>query len=81
MVGGLVGGYITHDMGWRWTMYISAILSGAVMLLSFFFVPETLFDREAAMAVVRPEGYNRESPIEEKAEMARVETVASTVFP
>ncbi|KAI4758891.1 MFS general substrate transporter [Aureobasidium sp. EXF-3400] len=81
LIGGLIGGYITTSLGWRWTMYISAILSGAVLLLSFFFVPETLFDREAAMAVVRPEGYNNDSPIAEKAEMARVETVASTVFP
>ncbi|KAI5239665.1 MFS general substrate transporter [Aureobasidium subglaciale] len=81
LVGGLIGGYITHDMGWRWTMYISAILSGIVFVLSFFFVPETLFDREAAMAVVRPDGYDNDSPVGEKAEMARVETVSSAVFP
>ncbi|KEQ82771.1 MFS general substrate transporter [Aureobasidium pullulans EXF-150] len=81
LVGGLIGGYITHSMGWRWTMYISAILSGALLLLSFFFVPETLFDREAAMAIVRPEGYDNDSPIGEKAEIARVETVNSVVFP
>ncbi|KAI5204838.1 MFS general substrate transporter [Aureobasidium subglaciale] len=81
LVGGLIGGYITHDMGWRWTMYISAILSGIVFVLSFFFVPETLFDREAAMAVVRPDGYDNDSPVGEKAEIARVETVSSAVFP
>jgi MFS family permease len=81
LIGGLIGGYITASMGWRWTMYISAILSGFVLLLSFFLVPETLFDRGAAMAVVRPEGHDNDSAVGEKAEMARIETVSSAVFP
>lgn len=62
-------------------MYLSAILSGALLVLTFFFVPETLFDREAAMAVVRPENYHDDTPMGEKAEMSRVESVSSHVFP
>lgn len=61
-------------------MYISAILSGALLLLSFLFVPETLFDREAAMATVRSDNYHDDSPIGEKTEISRVETVSSRVF-
>lgn len=61
-------------------MYISAILSGALLLLSFLFVPETMFDREAAMNVVRPNSHHDDSPIGEKAEISRVETVSSRVY-
>lgn len=77
LVGGLVGGYITSSMGWRWTMYIPAILAGACFVLTFLFVPETLFDREQAMSVVRPEGDMHESAMDEKAEMSRIETFSS----
>lgn len=54
LVGGLVGGYVTSSLGWRWTGYIPAIMSGVLFVLFFLFVPETLFDRQAALSVSRP---------------------------
>lgn len=47
-LGGLVGGYITGSLGWRWTMYIPAIISGILFLMCFFFLPETLFERHTS---------------------------------
>ncbi|KAF2151533.1 major facilitator superfamily transporter [Myriangium duriaei CBS 260.36] len=45
LIGGVIGGYITASLGWQWTMWLSAILSGAILVLSIFFLPETLYDR------------------------------------
>lgn len=52
-MGGLIGGYITEAIGWRWTMYLSAIMSGALLVLIIFFVPETMFERERALSPAR----------------------------
>ncbi|KAF2152848.1 MFS general substrate transporter [Myriangium duriaei CBS 260.36] len=49
LVGGVIGSYITVDPGWRWTMWISAIIGGANLVMAIFLLPETLFDREEAM--------------------------------
>jgi MFS family permease len=46
-VGGIIGGYIATSAGWRWTMWLSAIMAGALFIVCFFFQPEVLFDREA----------------------------------
>ncbi|GAB7351469.1 hypothetical protein MBLNU459_g2128t1 [Dothideomycetes sp. NU459] len=77
LVGGLIGGYIVASLGWRWTLYIPAIMSGVLFVLTFFLVPETFFDRERAMGVVRE---NPSADSTEKAEMSRIETVTSQVF-
>lgn len=77
LVGGLIGGYITSTLGWRWTCYIPAIMAGALFVLTFFFVPETLFDRAQAMAVVR----DPDARMDEKEYISRVETVQTQVFP
>lgn len=49
-VGGVCGGYIATHAGWQWTMWLSAILAGLLLVACFFFQPEVLFDREAALA-------------------------------
>jgi MFS family permease len=41
IVGGLVGQYL----GWRWIFKLAAILDGAVLVLIFFCMPETLYVR------------------------------------
>lgn len=80
LVGGLIGGYITASLGWRWTMYIPAIMSGALFVVAFFFVPETLFDRPKAMAAMADLNAG-DSTMDEKEQISRVETVRSQVFP
>jgi len=73
LLGGVIGGYIATDLGWRWTMWISAILAGINFVLAVFFLPETLFDRENAMGVVTTES--------EKGMTETVERVDSQVYP
>lgn len=78
LVGGLAGGYITAHVGWRWTMWISAIVAGALFLLTVFFLPETLFDREAAMAVVNNDASDTGS---EKNQVKTRESMEHIVYP
>ncbi|EKV04277.1 hypothetical protein PDIG_16340 [Penicillium digitatum PHI26] len=51
IIGGIIGGYIAHAWGWRWTQWLNVIISGVSLLACFFFLPETLFDRDAAIAM------------------------------
>lgn len=81
LVGGLVGGYVSSAEGWRWTMWISAILAGALLLFSIFLLPETLFDREHAMVLARGDNkYSLNESTGDKTEMAHVEQVDSRVY-
>ena len=42
IVGGLIGGFIANGThGWRWLMWVMALASGAVLLVSFFCLKET----------------------------------------
>ncbi|OCH92437.1 MFS general substrate transporter [Obba rivulosa] len=40
-IGGLVGGYIADRAGWRWSMWVTAIASGATTLASLLLLRET----------------------------------------
>ncbi|KFY14468.1 hypothetical protein V492_02596 [Pseudogymnoascus sp. VKM F-4246] len=40
-IGPLVGGYLSDALGWRWLYWIQLILSGLVVILMTFTVPET----------------------------------------
>lgn len=81
LAGGLVGGYITSSLGWRWTCYIPAIMAAGLLILTFLLVPETLFDREQAMAVLRSHSSYENSDGEKKQEIAHLESVNFQVFP
>jgi multidrug resistance protein len=41
----IVGGYIAQRYGWRWTIWIPAIIDGFLLILAVFTFPETLFSR------------------------------------
>lgn len=43
----IVVGRMTHTIGYRWTFYLVAIFSAALLPFVIFFVPETAFKREA----------------------------------
>ncbi|KAI9710722.1 MAG: hypothetical protein M1820_002555 [Bogoriella megaspora] len=80
IIGGTVGGYIAGNLGWRWTMWISTILAGAVFVVSVLFLPETLFDREAAMSR-RVESHQSPDPLEEKNVPSKLESVNERTYP
>ncbi|PSK48600.1 hypothetical protein B9Z65_114 [Elsinoe australis] len=79
LVGGAIGGYIAYGIGWRWTMWLHVILAGAVFLGCFFFLPETLFDRESALNAVHDD--IEVSSDGEKDKTRQVERIDSQVFP
>ena len=41
----IAGGYISQRYGWRWTIWITAIIEGCLVLIALFTFPETLFSR------------------------------------
>lgn len=41
----LVAAVITQSLGWRWVFWIVSIIVGFCLVLLFFFVPETFWDR------------------------------------
>ena len=87
LLGGIIGGYIAGTLGWRWTMWLAVILSGALFTGCLFFLPETMFDREAAMRAVSPDHGEIDSTTNEKAGVNAIERVHtlgrvnSQVFP
>ncbi|SAM03786.1 hypothetical protein [Absidia glauca] len=42
-MGPFVGGYVAKHFGWQWMEYVLAVFGGAVTLISFFFMKETLY--------------------------------------
>ncbi|KAJ5943301.1 hypothetical protein N7516_003469 [Penicillium verrucosum] len=51
IIGGIIGSYIAHAWGWRWTQWLNVIISGVSLLACFFCLPETIFDRDAAISM------------------------------
>ncbi|KAJ6438101.1 MFS general substrate transporter [Purpureocillium lavendulum] len=51
-IGGVAGGSIQNNkaLGWRWSMYISAICYAVQFIAQLIFVPETIYEREVAAA-------------------------------
>jgi MFS family permease len=47
-IGGLVGAYVSADLGWRWVQWIQVILTLLCSLLVFLFYPETQYTRTSA---------------------------------
>lgn len=45
---GCISGYIAMGIGWNWMYGICAIFFGVFMILIFFFVPETFYNRDPA---------------------------------
>ncbi|KAL9097388.1 MAG: hypothetical protein Q9165_000283 [Trypethelium subeluteriae] len=50
LVGALSGSYIAAARGWRWTQWVNTILAGSVLILCFFFQPETLYGKRQGAA-------------------------------
>lgn len=80
LVGGIAGGYITASLGWRWTQWVPAIMAAILFVLSVFFLPETMFDREAAMRTVSPGSYEVNEKTGEKTHVDNIERVDSQVY-
>ncbi|KUL81459.1 hypothetical protein ZTR_09856 [Talaromyces verruculosus] len=51
-VGGLAGGYIAANLGWRWSIWLPAIGFGLLTIFCFLAMPETLYNRELTLPVI-----------------------------
>lgn len=49
----IVGGYVAKELGWRWCLWIPAIVQGSLWVLVIFTLPETLYSSENASSLVR----------------------------
>ena len=49
----IIGGFIAQNLGWRWCLWVPAILQGGLWVLVIFTLPETLFSRENASTLVK----------------------------
>ncbi|KAK1069461.1 hypothetical protein LTR74_004786 [Friedmanniomyces endolithicus] len=77
-IGGTAGAYIAGQLGYRYILWITTAMCAAVFLLELFLVPETLFDRQAALvAEQHPSVMGDGSYSDEK--RAGVETVERTI--
>ncbi len=41
----IIGGYVAQTYGWRWCVWLPAIIEGALLIIALFTFPETLFSR------------------------------------
>ncbi|KAM0253121.1 hypothetical protein ACHAQJ_007397 [Trichoderma viride] len=49
----LIGGYVEKNLSWHWCFYVPSIITGGILIIFIFTVPETLYSRTPA-AVARP---------------------------
>lgn len=48
----IIGGFLAENLGWRWCLWLPAIIQGALFVLVVFTLPETLFSRTNANVLV-----------------------------
>lgn len=73
-LGGIVGGYIASNLGYKYIFWVSTALSGAVFAINLLLIPETLFDREKFMHTNHRQDH--EGIDADKASSTKLETVS-----
>ncbi|CAG9936466.1 unnamed protein product [Clonostachys rosea f. rosea IK726] len=92
-LGPLIAGYIAHDesVGWRWIGYFGAIISAGTLVLTYFCLEETAFDRNRYLRVEEQRASNNtigltapetnDEPNEKTTETKQVAPVDGAVSP
>ncbi|RDW63686.1 hypothetical protein BP6252_11231 [Coleophoma cylindrospora] len=76
--GPLVGGFLIENLGWQWQKWLSAILVGINLVLIFFFLPETRWNRVEEISPVQ--SGDERSPNGSVKEPATVETASEAIL-
>ncbi|KAK4149405.1 major facilitator superfamily domain-containing protein [Chaetomidium leptoderma] len=73
LFGGLTGGYLGYNHGWVSIWWVSTALSGFVFLLVALLVPETLYDRRAAVDDTNASSEDTKRPATKEVESVQVQ--------
>lgn len=77
-IGGLGGGYIAGNHGYKYIFWISTAIFGAIFLAELLLVPETSFDRESQFEAERSAmGISDEYMIDDKIDVEMIERTIS----
>lgn len=68
----LIAGYVADNIGWRWIGWFGAIFNGVLLIIVYFALEETTFDRNAHLVL---DGINRDSSEENNSSYAMTEKV------
>jgi MFS family permease len=49
----IIGGFLAKRLGWRWCLWLPAIMQGALCVIAAFTLPETLFSRKTSSALIK----------------------------
>ncbi|KAL1955367.1 hypothetical protein VTO42DRAFT_8649 [Malbranchea cinnamomea] len=82
-LGPLIGGFICQNTSWRWVFYVLIMWAGTLVLLIFFFVPETYHPvllRRRAAQMRKETGDGRWRALNENLELSLLQAVLRSLY-
>ncbi|OBZ68455.1 hypothetical protein A0H81_11484 [Grifola frondosa] len=77
-LGPLICSYVIQNLSWQWGFWFVSIPLGITVLLVFFFVPETTFDRTTALSTAESDKSSSLEKVSSSVEIESIERARST---